>query len=168
METVEKHKKGAPKTVNFSILTVSDTRNTDNDETGKLIKNIIEENNHSVINYNIVKDDEDLIKNEITKLLDIKELHCIITNGGTGITKRDVTIEAIKPLFEKELVSFNPLFSKLSHDEIGNFALLSRATAGTIGDKLVFCLPGSPQACDLALNKLIISGVGYLVKHVVD
>ena len=87
-------------------------------------------------------------------------------NGGTGITKKDVTIEAVNPLFAKTLTGFGPLFAKLSFDEIGSAAFLSRATAGVIEDTVVFCMPGSLNACKLACRELIFPELGHLVKHV--
>ena len=88
--------------------------------------------------------------------------------GGTGITKKDVTIEAVSPLFVKELTAFGPLFAQLSMAEINSAAIMSRATAGVIGDTVVFCMPGSLNACKLACSKLIFPELGHLVKHVQD
>ena len=88
--------------------------------------------------------------------------------GGTGITKKDVTIEAVSPLFTKTLTGFGPLFAKLSFDEIGSAAFLSRATAGVIEKSVVFCLPGSLNACKLACRELIFPELGHLVKHIMD
>ena len=92
----------------------------------------------------------------------------ILMNGGTGITKKDVTIEAVNPLFGKTLTGFGPLFAKLSFDEIGSAAFLSRATAGVIEDTVVFCMPGSLNACKLACRELIFPELGHLVKHVTE
>jgi molybdenum cofactor biosynthesis protein B len=88
--------------------------------------------------------------------------------GGTGITKKDVTIEAVTPLLTKELTGFGPLFAQLSFEEIGSAAFLSRATAGVIVDTVVFCIPGSLNACKLACRELIFPELGHLVKHVLD
>ncbi len=92
----------------------------------------------------------------------------ILMSGGTGITKKDVTIEAVSPLFSKELSAFGPLFAKLSMEEIDSAAIMSRATAGVIGSTVVFCMPGSLNACKLACSKLILPELGHLVKHVQD
>ena len=89
-------------------------------------------------------------------------------NGGTGITKKDVTIEAVTPLFGKTLTGFGPLFAKLSYDEIGSAAYLSRATAGVVQDTVVICMPGSLNACKLACRALVFPELGHLVKHVLD
>jgi molybdenum cofactor biosynthesis protein B len=89
-------------------------------------------------------------------------------SGGTGITKKDVTIEAVNPLFSKELSAFGPLFAKLSMEEIDSAAIMSRATAGVIDSTVVFCMPGSLNACKLACSKLIFPELGHLVKHVQD
>ena len=92
----------------------------------------------------------------------------ILLTGGTGITQKDVTIEAVSPLFVKELTAFGPLFAQLSMAEINSAAIMSRATAGVIGDTIVFCMPGSLNACKLACSKLIFPELGHLVKHVQD
>jgi molybdenum cofactor biosynthesis protein B len=88
--------------------------------------------------------------------------------GGTGITQKDVTIEAVSPLFKKELSAFGPMFALLSMKEIGSAAILSRATAGVVGSTVVFCMPGSLNACKLACTELIFPELGHLVKHVHD
>jgi molybdenum cofactor biosynthesis protein B len=92
----------------------------------------------------------------------------VLITGGTGITKKDVTIEAVSPLFTKELSAFGPLFAKLSMDEIDSAAIMSRATAGVIGSTVVFCMPGSLNACKLACTRLIFPELGHLVKHAND
>ncbi len=92
--------------------------------------------------------------------------HAILVIGGTGISSADVTIEAIRPLFTKELTAFGPLFAQLSYEEIGSAAMLSRAMAGVVGETLVFCIPGSLNACKLACKELIFHELGHLVKHV--
>ena len=88
--------------------------------------------------------------------------------GGTGITKKDVTIEAVHPMFAKELTAFGPLFAQLSTQQVGSAAILSRATAGVIDNTIVFCMPGSLNACKLACNDLIFPELGHLVKHLND
>ena len=164
--SAKEHKKQAPLAVNAAIVTVSDSRTIENDDSGKLIKNILIKNNHKVIGHTVIKDDKKEITRKIEDLIKNGSLDLIITNGGTGVAKKDLTIETIKPLFEKEISGFAALFQKLSYDEIGSACMLSRATAGIINNKVIFCLPGSPKACELALEKLIIPEIGHIVKHI--
>ena len=164
----EEHKSKAPKSVNCAVVTMSDSRTPENDDSGKLIIKLLEKNNHKLINYSVIKDNKKLINEKINQLTKNKKIKAIITNGGTGIAKKDVTIEAIKPLFEKELTAFSYLFAKLSYNAIGSAAVLSRATAGIANKKVIFCLPGSPEAVGLAMNKLILPEIGHIVKHLGD
>lgn len=164
--STKEHKKQAPLAVNAAIVTVSDSRTIENDDSGKLIKGILIKNNHKVIEHTIIKDDKKEITRKIEDLIKNNNLNLIITNGGTGLAKKDLTIEAIKPLFEKEISGFAVLFQKISYDEIGSACMLSRAAAGIINNKVIFCLPGSPKACELALEKLIIPEIGHIVKHI--
>src|SRR3989338_3256426 len=164
----EEHKAKAPKSVSCAVITVSDSRTPENDDSGKSIIKLLEKNNHEIINYSIIKDNKKSINEKINQLIHNKKINAIITNGGTGIAKKDVTIEAIKPLFEKELAGFSSLFAKLSYDTIGSAAVLSRAAAGIVNKKIIFCLPGSPEAVELAMNKLILPEIGHIVKHLSD
>ena len=92
----------------------------------------------------------------------------VLLTGGTGISSRDVTIEAVSPLFRKELTAFGPLFTQLSFEEIDSAAILSRATAGVVGNTILFCMPGSLAACKLACKELIFPELGHLVKHILE
>lgn len=164
------HKHGAPKTLKYSILLISDTRfieqkekKESTDKTIPLIKKVLEENKQIFISSVIVPDDKDKIKKALLNLIEEKN-EVIITTGGTGIAKRDVTIESIKPLFEKLLEGFGELFRYLSFKDIGSAAMLSRASAGIIKSKVIFCLPGSPNAVKLALESLIIPEAGHILK----
>ena len=167
-DTSKEHKKDAPTSIGFSIITVSDSRTINDDVSGRVIKELIQKQTHRVIHHVVVKDDKKDIKSAINKILCDKEIGIIITNGGTGIAPCDVTIEAVEPFFEKKISSFSPLFSKLSFEAIGSPALLSRATAGIAKGKAIFCLPGSPRACSLAVEKLILPEAGHIMKHLGD
>jgi len=167
-DTSKEHKKDANKSFNFAFLTISDSRNEGDDLAYKNSKKIIESASHKVTEYKIIKDDVNQISKKINELVKNSKVDIIITSGGTGITKKDVTIEAVTPLFEKELISFNVLFTKLSYNEIGTSAMLSRATAGIKNEKIIFCLPGSPRAVKLALEKIILNEVGHIKKHTGD
>jgi molybdopterin adenylyltransferase len=166
MSTTE-HKQGAPKTVYCKVITVSDTRNIETDKSGKLMMDLLEQAGHSIVDYVIVKDEEIPIKEEILKGCEREDIEVILTNGGTGIAKRDVTIETVQGLLDKEIVGFGELFRMLSYQEdIGSAAILSRAIAGVVKDKAVFSTPGSTGAVKLAMNKLILPEIGHVVREI--
>jgi molybdenum cofactor biosynthesis protein B len=116
----------------------------------------------------VIPDDAAKITAILKEKIQESKPQVILMSGGTGITKKDVTIEAVSPLFNKELSAFGPLFAKLSMEEINSAAIMSRATAGVIGNTVVFCMPGSLNACKLACSKLIFPELGHLVKHIQD
>jgi molybdenum cofactor biosynthesis protein B len=106
-----------------------------------------------------------MIQQNVSKALELQSVDAIITCGGTGISPRDVTIESVKPLFEKELDGFGEIFRRLSFDEIGSAAVLTRATAGVSNGKVIFCIPGSPQAASVCLKRLISPEASHILKH---
>ncbi|KYH13275.1 MogA/MoaB family molybdenum cofactor biosynthesis protein [Staphylococcus kloosii] len=151
--------------IQSAVLTISDTRDYKTDKSGQLIKSLLAEENVEVRDeaYKIVKDEPQAIKSQIEEWLK-SDVDVIITTGGTGISPRDITIETVRPLFTKEIEGFGELFRYLSYTEdVGTKALLSRAIAGTVKNKLIFCLPGSSGAVKLALNKLIKPELNHLV-----
>lgn len=150
---------------NFAVLTISDTRNEKTDESGKIAKELISKKGHQVLAYKIVRNDKSLIQTTVKEILQNPKINVIVTIGGTGISKRDLTVESISELLDKKIEGFGELFRNLSYREIGEAAMISRATAGTINGKLVFCLPGSKNAVGLALNKLILPGLGHIIKE---
>lgn len=157
--------KEVKKTVQCAVLTISDTRNKETDKGGQLVQECLKGLNIEVTkeHYNIVKDDKIDIQSQIDEWL-ASDIDVIITTGGTGIARRDVTIEAVKPLLDKEIEGFGELFRYLSYTEdVGTKALLSRAIAGTIMNKLIFTLPGSTGAVKLAMTKLIIPELNHMV-----
>ncbi|MEX2104867.1 MAG: molybdenum cofactor biosynthesis protein B [Bacilli bacterium] len=161
------HKHEAPKHVRCKVITVSDTRSNDTDKSGQLIIRYLEQNAHSISDYVIVKDEKDAIIHAILDGCHSEEVDAILLNGGTGIANRDVTIEAIKPLLEKEIVGFGELFRMLSYTEdIGSAALLSRAIAGVIDLTAVFSMPGSSGAVKLAMEKLILPEIGHVIREI--
>jgi molybdenum cofactor biosynthesis protein B len=160
---LEEHKKHAHKSVNCAVITVSTSRTKENDLSGKLIIELLESQDHEVSIYILVKDDIKKIKSIAEEIIKEPGIKAIIFNGGTGISKKDVTIEAITPLLDKILPGFGELFRHLSYEEIGSSAILSRGIAGLSHGKVIFCLPGSPNACELALNKLILPELGHIV-----
>jgi molybdenum cofactor biosynthesis protein B len=162
------HKKKAPQRVDVAILTVSTTRTRLNDKSGQWIEKRMKKIGHRVVHTQIIPDDLETIRRTLLTLIQEQSPHIIILTGGTGIGPKDVTIEAVRPLFRKELTAFGTLFAQLSFEEIDSAAFLSRATAGIIDQTAVFCIPGSLKACKLACSMLILPEVGHLVKHVQD
>ncbi len=165
---VHEHKKEAPKSVTLGIITVSTSRALINDTSGQWIGEQVKKKGHSVVFHEVIPDDTETIRATLRDVIKNINPQVVLMSGGTGITKKDVTIEAVSPLFTKELTAFGPLFAGLSMDEIDSAAIMSRATAGVIGNTVVFCMPGSFNACKLACSKLIFPELGHLVKHVQD
>lgn len=165
---VNEHKKNVPGQIRIGVISVSTTRSEENDESGGWIKRTAIKEGHDVVFYQVIPDDVYRITETIRKAIHDRDTQALLLTGGTGIGGKDVTIEAVRPLFEKELTAFGPLFSQLSFEEIDSSALLSRATAGVIGKTIVFCMPGSLKACKLACKALIFPELGHLVKHALE
>lgn len=166
MSSIE-HKLEAPHSVNCKVITISDTRNEEMDKSGNLIKMLLEESGHNVVDYEIVKDEKTLIRSSVLKGCETLEIDVVLTNGGTGIAKRDVTIEAVQSVIEKEIPGFGELFRMLSYQEdIGSAAILSRAIAGVSMDTAIFAMPGSSGAVKLAMEKLILPELGHVVREI--
>lgn len=164
--SVTEHKKEAPKKIRCMVITVSDTRTAETDKSGKQMIELLHANGHEVNGYEIVKDDREEIKKAILMGAESPAIDIILTNGGTGIAKRDVTIETVKNLIDKEIPGFGELFRMLSYQEdIGSAAILSRAIAGVVADKTIFSTPGSTGAVRLAMNKLILPELGHVVRE---
>ena len=160
------HKKNTPIDIKVAVVSVSTTRSLSEDKSGAWIKKQAKKQGHEVVIHQTVTDDMTAIR-ELTEHITQKiRPDAIIMSGGTGISPKDVTIEAVKPLFKKEHTAFGALFSQLSFEEIDSAALLSRATAGIIEDTVIFCMPGSIKACKLACNALIFPELGHLLKHI--
>ncbi len=158
----QEHKHKEPKSVSCAVLTISDTRTEQDDESGRLIRQKLSENGHRVMFYSILKDEADSIKKKLYELLEQDELQVIITSGGTGVSRRDITVETIYPILEKKLDGFGELFRLLTYQEIGTGSIMSRAIAGVAGGKVILCLPGSPEATKLAMDKIILPELGHL------
>lgn len=151
------------KSVRAAILTISDTRTLDTDVSGEHICTLLKEHTHTVTYREITKDEPQDIEAAIKRMVEEK-MDVILTTGGTGITKRDVTIETVRPLLDREMVGFGELFRYVSFTEdIGPAAMLSRAIAGRIGDTIIFSMPGSRGAVDLAMNRLILPELSHIV-----
>tara|TARA_B110000444_G_C18743867_1_gene549306 strand:+ start:563 stop:1087 length:525 start_codon:yes stop_codon:yes gene_type:complete len=141
--------------IGIAIVTVSDTRNIDNDKSGNYLKKSIFEKRHNVIKYEIIKDDVDLIQDTLRELSNDSSIDVIITTGGTGLTGRDNTIDAIKDISEIEIPGFGELFRYLSYKKIGTSTIQSRSTAFLVNKKYVFCLPGSTSAVKDAWEQIL-------------
>ncbi|NER37196.1 MAG: MogA/MoaB family molybdenum cofactor biosynthesis protein [Oscillatoria sp. SIO1A7] len=152
-------------TVNCAVITVSDTRTSENDTSGQLIQQLLGEAGHTLAAYRILKDEPVEIREQLKLLCASADLDALIFNGGTGIAPRDTTYDAIASLLEKTLPGFGEVFRWLSYEEIGSRAIASRAIAGVYRSKLVFSLPGSSKAVKLAMEKLILPEVVHLVKQ---
>lgn len=147
----------------FALIVTSDSRTPETDETGRLAMRLLEEAGHTVKAYAIVENDKEKILATLRGFLGNEAIQAVITSGGTGIGAKDRTVDAASGLFERELPGFGELFRRLSQDEIGSAAALSRATAGIAGGKPVFCLPGSRGAIRLALESIILPVIGHMI-----
>lgn len=145
-----------------AVLTISDSRTPETDTSGAAIRTALTQAGHNVVRYSVVRDEPAQIA-ELVREAVSGGCKLIITSGGTGITRRDSTFEAIDALLEKRLPGFGELFRLLSFQEIGAAAMLSRATAGVSGGALIFCLPGSTNAVTLAMERLIMPQLAHLV-----
>ena len=142
--------------INIAVLTISDTRSLENDKSGKILVEKITNSGHIIQDRKIVKDSINSIRKVLEDWCDKKSLDVIVTTGGTGLTGRDVTPEAVKGIFEKSIDGFGELFRLISFKKIGTSALQSRATAGVKNGKYIFCLPGSPSACKDAWDNILL------------
>lgn len=159
------HKAQAPASVGCYVLTVSDTRVPDTDASGRAIRELLETGGHRVTGHQIVRDEPADVARLVAAAIADPDTHAIITTGGTGITARDGTFEAVDRLLDKRLDGFGELFRMLSFAEIGASAMLSRATAGVASGTPVFVLPGSENAVRLAMTRLILPELGHFVQQ---
>ena len=159
------HKSHAPVSVACFVLTVSDTRTPETDTGGRAVRDLLEGAGHLVTGPDIVRDEPEQVAAAIRQRLDDGTTRVVITTGGTGLTSRDGTFEAVDRLLQKRLDGFGELFRMLSFEDIGPAAMMSRATAGTIGRNAVFVLPGSPDAVRLAMTRLILPELGHVVQQ---
>ncbi|MEK5498274.1 molybdenum cofactor synthesis domain-containing protein [Bacillus sp. FSL M8-0077] len=164
--SVEEHKREAKARLHVKVITVSDTRTKETDKSGRLMIDLLKEQGHLILAYDIVKDHIGAIQDAVLEGTSEAKIDAVLLNGGTGIAARDVTIESITPLFSKELPGFGEIFRMLSYTEdIGSAAILSRATAGVINQKAVFATPGSTGAVRLAMTKLIIPELPHVLRE---
>jgi molybdenum cofactor biosynthesis protein B len=163
MAVADDHKKHAPARVRVFVVTVSDSRTEATDTSGRAARELIEAAGHVVAGYRIVKDEPALVADLVREVAETRAADVVVTTGGTGISTRDSTYEAVASLLDKRLDGFGELFRMLSYAEIGSAAMMSRAVAGLHRGVAVFATPGSTGAVRLALEKLIIPELGHLV-----
>lgn len=162
--SVEEHKREAAALgpVSCAVFAISDTRGEKEDLSGKRMVELLTQAGHKVVAYKIMGNNPDIVAASIREQID-GEADLIITTGGTGLSKKDSTIEVVGPLLDKVLPGFGELFRRLSYDQIGSAAFLSRALLGLAKGKIVVCLPGSPRAVELALTSLIVPELNHLI-----
>jgi molybdenum cofactor biosynthesis protein B len=159
---VTEHRGRAPASVPTFVITVSDTRTPDTDTSGAAIASLLAGAGHPVLGRLLTRDEPAHVARAVRDQIS-RGARAIITTGGTGVSRRDSTYEALAGLFDKRLDGFGELFRMLSFDAIGPAAMLSRATAGTIGASVVFVLPGSEAAVRLAMDRLILPELGHII-----
>jgi molybdopterin adenylyltransferase len=165
----ESHRGAAPQSLGFYVVTVSSSRFAKKsqgkkvtDESGDIAEEIIEKNKHTVVGRELVDDDREMIVDALSDGLKREGVDVVVFTGGTGVSPRDVTIEAVRPQFEKEIEGFGELLRAVSYAKIGSPAMLSRATAGLKSKRLIICLPGSPDGVETGLN-LFIQDIPHVV-----
>ena len=164
MATVpDQHRAQAPRVVRVAVLTVSDTRTLATDASGALIATRVEAAGHAVVDRQLVADDRAAIRTWVEAQAERGDVDACLLTGGTGLSPRDVTSEAIEPLFTRAIPGFGELFRHLSYGEIGAATILSRACAGLVGPMLIFALPGSRAGVELALTRIILPELPHLV-----
>jgi len=160
------HKATAPRSIGCFVLTMSDTKSPETDTSGLLIRDLLVAAGHTIVGHAVVRDEPAQVTAIIREGCANADLQAFILTGGTGVTSRDSTFEAVEALLDKRLAGFGELFRMLSYQEIGAAAMLSRAQAGVVKRRALFSLPGSPNACRLALEKLIIPELGHLLREI--
>lgn len=162
-QSVHDHREAAPDYVRLAIVTISDTRTSENDTGGDTIQELMTEAGHEVVERRIVRDEVPEIQTTLVDLLGRSDVDAVITTGGTGISARDTTYEVVDRMIDKKLDGFGEIFRVLSYEEVGAAAMLSRAVAGAVGNKFVACLPGSRNAVRLAVEKLLVPEMAHVV-----
>lgn len=162
MKPYQEHQKAAPHEVKVSIITVSTSKFREkqnkkkvDDKSGEIIRKMIEKTGYQIVSQKLIDDNIEMIRFTLLKSIYVEGAEAVIITGGTGISPRDVTIESIRPLFDKELEGFGEVFRNISFHQIGSPAQLSRATAGVIDNRIVYCIPGSPNAVEPALEIIL-------------
>lgn len=163
--SVTQHHAAASASVPCFVLTISDTRTRENDVSGRVIVALLNERGHPIVGQDLVPDDPVAIKAIVARVIAEGRARAVIATGGTGVARRDTTTETLGELFEKDLPGFGEVFRRLSFDDVGSAAILSRATAGVAGQCVIFALPGSESAVRLAMTRLILPELGHIVSE---
>lgn len=167
MSSVQEHRKEAPNTVGCMIITVSDTRTTETDISGKLMRELLEGAGYFIVDHRIVKDEYHDIRQAVQEASTTPRVEAILLNGGTGIAKRDTTYEAVRDMLDKEMHGFGEIFRQLSFaEDIGSAAILSRAIGGVYRDKAIFSMPGSSGAVKLALTRIVVPELKHIMREI--
>jgi molybdenum cofactor biosynthesis protein B len=161
--SVDQHRRAAPASLGFAVITVSDTRGAIDDVSGRKIRELVAASGHRIVDSTLVPDDVAAIRAAVRRMLTLAGVDVVVTTGGTGFSPRDLTLEAVGPLLERPVEGFGELFRMLSYQQVGAAGMLSRAAAGLIGPQAVFLLPGSPKAVTLALEALILPETAHLL-----
>jgi len=162
-DSVAEHRKKSELSVGVAVITLSTSRSLDTDKSGDIIQHLVEQQGHRVHVRKLIPDSRNVLRATLRELVREKKVQAVITTGGTGLAPTDVTIEAVQGMLDKELPGFNSLFMLLSYPQVKSAAMLSRALAGTIKGRVIFCLPGSPRACKLAIESLILPELGHIL-----
>ncbi len=159
----DRHRRAAAAVLGYAVVTVSDTRSAADDRSGDRIAELAAAAGHRVVARRLVRDEAPAIRGAVEALLAARAVDVVVVTGGTGFSPRDVTVEALRPLFEREVEGFGELFRALSFAEVGAAAMLSRATAGLVRGKGLYLLPGSTAAVILAMEKLVLPETPHLL-----
>jgi molybdopterin adenylyltransferase len=165
ISTPDEHKANAPRAIGCWVLTISDSKTPETDTSGTLIRELLTGAGHQVVGSAIVRDEPADVQRVVREACAETAVQAVIMTGGTGITSRDSTFEAVEAMLEKRLPGFGELFRMLSYQEVGGAAMLSRAQMGIARGRIIVSLPGSPNACRLALEKLLLPELGHLVRE---
>jgi molybdenum cofactor biosynthesis protein B len=167
MSAYEEHQRAAEQIVaRCAILTLSDTRDESSDKSGARIRDLLTAGAHAVAHYEVLRDEAELLRARLASLLVRDDVDVILTNGGTGISRRDATVPVIESVIASPLPGFGELFRMLSWEQVGSGAMLSRAIGGTTsGGKVVFAMPGSTKAVELAMTKLILPEIRHILRE---
>ena len=171
-ESSIKHKGHAPKKINFAVFVCSTSRYLDlqkgkevSDISGETIEFLLRKAGHTILFRRVIADDKAMIEHSIKSVIENAGVDAAIFCGGTGITPTDITIETATPFFEKVLPGFGEIFRRLSYEKVGSAAIMSRAVAGVVNGKVLFCIPGSPDAVKISVELLISTEAPHIVKH---
>lgn len=165
LRVAEDHRRRAPGSLGFAVVTVSDSRTEADDAGGATVRRLAEAAGHRVAVSRIVPDGVEPVRAALGELLAADGVDAVVLTGGTGVSPRDLTPEAVEPLLERRIDGFGELFRRLSWDQVGAAAMLSRAGAGIAAGRAVFYLPGSPAAVELAMRELILPEAGHLISQ---